>query len=193
MSRSARQVNIRAGGVIVTAGDVLEALVVVDDGELALGERGIVKAKSSTSSPASAPSLVAHDLRALRASRVIRLERVEFELVDDVPGLAASVCRTLGERARKAEDAAYPHSPLQPARSMDCDDVSLLLARGRARTPGDRRRRSPRRVLVRRDPADRLPLRRHSATCNASASAGHADSRSATSRKQRRAVSTRIV
>ncbi|HLL24232.1 MAG TPA: hypothetical protein VK427_19000, partial [Kofleriaceae bacterium] len=59
-----------------------------------------------------APSALAHDLRAVRAARVIRLERIEFEeLVDDVPGLAASVCRTLGERARKAEDAAY-RSPL---------------------------------------------------------------------------------
>ena len=59
-----------------------------------------------------APSNVAHDLRAVRASRVIRLERMEFEeLVDDVPGLASAVCRALGERARKAEDAAY-RSPL---------------------------------------------------------------------------------
>jgi hypothetical protein len=43
---------------------------------------------------------------------VIRLPRVDFEeLVDDVPGLAAAVCRALGERARKAEDASY-RSPL---------------------------------------------------------------------------------
>jgi hypothetical protein len=39
---------------------------------------------------------------------MIRLERVDFEeLVDDVPGLAAAVCRALGERARRAEDAGY--------------------------------------------------------------------------------------
>jgi hypothetical protein len=39
---------------------------------------------------------------------MIRLERLDFEeLVDDVPGLASSVCRVLGERARKAEDATY--------------------------------------------------------------------------------------
>jgi hypothetical protein len=43
---------------------------------------------------------------------MIRLERVDFEeLVDDVPGLASSVCRALGERARRAEDASY-RSPL---------------------------------------------------------------------------------
>jgi hypothetical protein len=43
---------------------------------------------------------------------MIRLERVDFEeLVDDVPGLAAAVCRALGERARRAEDGGYK-SPL---------------------------------------------------------------------------------
>jgi len=47
-----------------------------------------------------------------RASRLIRLGRVDFEeLVDDVPGLAAAVCRALGERARRAQDSAY-RSPL---------------------------------------------------------------------------------
>ena len=52
------------------------------------------------------------DLKAVRATRLIRLERVDFEeLVDDVPGLAASICRALGERARRAEEASYK-SPL---------------------------------------------------------------------------------
>jgi len=51
-------------------------------------------------------------LRRQRPTRVIRLDRVDFEeLVDDVPGLAAAVCRALGERARRAEDSAY-RSPL---------------------------------------------------------------------------------
>jgi CRP-like cAMP-binding protein len=49
--------------------------------------------------PAPAPS----DLRVVRASRMIRLERLDFEeLVDDVPGLASAICRGLGERARRA-------------------------------------------------------------------------------------------
>ena len=49
---------------------------------------------------------------ASRAARLVRLERVDFEeLVDDVPGLAAAVCRALGERARRAENAGY-RSPL---------------------------------------------------------------------------------
>jgi hypothetical protein len=48
----------------------------------------------------------------VRAARLIRLERPDFEeLVDDVPGLAAAVCRGLGERARRAEDSGYK-SPL---------------------------------------------------------------------------------
>ena len=59
-----------------------------------------------------APVPIAADLRAVRASRLIRLERVDLEeLVDDVPGLAAAVCRGLGERARRAEDGTY-RSPL---------------------------------------------------------------------------------
>jgi CRP-like cAMP-binding protein len=38
---------------------------------------------------------------AAEPTRVLRLGRVEFEeLVDDVPGLAAAVCRILGARAR---------------------------------------------------------------------------------------------
>jgi hypothetical protein len=112
VAERARWVNVREGGVIVSSGDLLEAIIVVDDGELALGDRRVVKGEVVDELACVAPSHVAHDLRAVRATRVIRLERMEFEeLVDDVPGLASSVCRTLGERARKAEDAAY-NSPL---------------------------------------------------------------------------------
>ena len=112
VAERARWVSVREGAILVTSGDLLETLVVVDDGELALGERRIIKGEVVDELACVAPALVAHDLRAVRASRVIRLERMEFEeLVDDVPGLAAAVCRSLGERARKAEDAAY-RSPL---------------------------------------------------------------------------------
>jgi CRP-like cAMP-binding protein len=59
-----------------------------------------------------APIAIAADLRVLQPARLIRLERIDFEeLVDDVPGLAAAVCRALGERARRADDRAY-RSPL---------------------------------------------------------------------------------
>ena len=100
------------GSVIVTAGDLVEALIVVEDGELELGDRRIVKGETVDELACVAPISTMHDLRAVRPSRLIRLERVDFEeLVDDVPGLAAAVCRALGERARRAEDAAY-RSPL---------------------------------------------------------------------------------
>jgi len=112
VAERARWLNIREGSVVVTSGDLLDALVVVDDGELALGERRITKGEVVDELACVAPSSAAHDLRATRASRIIRLERMDFEeLVDDVPGLASAVCRALGERARKAEDAAY-RSPL---------------------------------------------------------------------------------
>jgi hypothetical protein len=102
----------RAGTILITAGDMIDALIVVDDGELALGDRRIGKGEAVDELACVAPVAAAADLRAVRAARLIRLERVDFEeLVDDVPGLAAAVCRALGERARRAEDAAY-RSPL---------------------------------------------------------------------------------
>ncbi|HEY5935578.1 MAG TPA: cyclic nucleotide-binding domain-containing protein, partial [Kofleriaceae bacterium] len=100
------------GSVIVTAGDLIEAMIVVEDGELELGDRRIVKGETVDELACVAPISVMHDLRATRPCRLIRLERADFEeLVDDVPGLAAAVCRALGERARRAEDSAY-RSPL---------------------------------------------------------------------------------
>lgn len=112
LAERARWTHARAGGVVLSAGDLLDALVVVDDGELALGERRIGKGEVVDELACVAPALVAHDLRATRAVRLIRLERADFEeLVDDVPGLASAICRALGERARRADDRGY-RSPL---------------------------------------------------------------------------------
>jgi CRP-like cAMP-binding protein len=112
VAERARWVNVREGAIVVTAGDLLEALVVVDDGELALGDRRIAKGDVIDELACVAPSAVTHDVRATRATRIIRLERMDFEeLVDDVPGLASAICRALGERARRADDATY-RSPL---------------------------------------------------------------------------------
>ncbi|MEO8702860.1 MAG: cyclic nucleotide-binding domain-containing protein [Kofleriaceae bacterium] len=112
VAERARWVHIREGEVVVTSGDLLDALIVVDDGELALGDRRIGKGEVVDELACVAPLAVPHDLRAARTARLIRLERVEFEeLVDDVPGLAAAVCRALGERARRAEEGSY-RSPL---------------------------------------------------------------------------------
>lgn len=112
VAERARWISLAAGGVVVGAGDVLDALVIVDDGELALGERRFVRGEVVDELACVAPQPVARDLRAVRATRAVRLERADFEeLVDDVPGLAAAICRALGERARRADDASY-HSPL---------------------------------------------------------------------------------
>ena len=112
VAERARWVHATAGQLLVGAGDPLDALVVVDDGELALGDRTIAAGEVVDELACVAPAPLAADLRARRATRLVRLERADFEeLVDDVPGLAAAVCRALGERARRADDASY-RSPL---------------------------------------------------------------------------------
>jgi len=112
VAERARWSHPRAGAIVVTAGDAIDALIVVEDGELAHGDRVIGKGEVVDELACVAPIAATADLRVLRAARLIRLERIDFEeLVDDVPGLAAAVCRALGERARRAEDGAY-RSPL---------------------------------------------------------------------------------
>ncbi|MDX2089951.1 MAG: cyclic nucleotide-binding domain-containing protein [Kofleriaceae bacterium] len=112
VAERARWSNVREGSVVLTAGDLLDALILVDDGELRAGARTISKGEVVDELACFAPASLDEDLRAARATRLVRLERVDFEeLVDDVPGLAAAVCRGLGERARKAADSAY-RSPL---------------------------------------------------------------------------------
>jgi hypothetical protein len=112
IAERARWTTAKDGAVLVTAGDPIDALIVVEDGELRLGDRafgaGEVVDELACVAPVAAPA----DLVVTRSARVIRLERVDFEeLVDDVPGLASAVCRALGDRARRAEDAGY-RSPL---------------------------------------------------------------------------------
>jgi hypothetical protein len=112
LAERARWVTVRAGSIVITNGDLIDALIVVEDGELAYGDYRITKGCAVDELACVAPTLAAADLRAVRATRMIRLERVDFEeLVDDVPGLASAVCRALGERARRAEDDGY-RSPL---------------------------------------------------------------------------------
>ncbi|HEY4240623.1 MAG TPA: cyclic nucleotide-binding domain-containing protein, partial [Kofleriaceae bacterium] len=102
VSERARWTTVRAGGVVATSGDPIDALIVVEDGELAIGDRAIAKGEVVDELACVAPISASADLRAVRACRLIRLERVDFEeLVDDVPGLAAAVCRALGALARR--------------------------------------------------------------------------------------------
>lgn len=112
VAERARWSHAREGAIVITGGDLIDALIVVDDGELALGDRTFTKGEVVDELACVAPVATTADLRVVRAARLIRLERVDFEeLVDDVPGLAAAVCRALGERARRAEDRTY-RSPL---------------------------------------------------------------------------------
>jgi len=112
VAERARWFQVRAGSVVITSGDLIDALIVVEDGELAVGDRRVSKGEVVDELACVAPIALIGDLRAVKPARLIRLERVDFEeLVDDVPGLAAAVCRALGERARRAEEATY-RSPL---------------------------------------------------------------------------------
>jgi hypothetical protein len=112
VAERARWVTARDGSVLISAGDPLDALIVVEDGELQLGDRRITKGEVVDELACVAPAATRADLAVVRNARLIRLERVDFEeLVDDVPGLASAVCRALGERARRAEDSGY-RSPL---------------------------------------------------------------------------------
>jgi len=108
VAERARWSSAARDAVVITAGDPIDALIVVEDGELQLGDRRIGKGEVVDELACVAPVAAGHDLIAAQACRLIRLERVDFEeLVDDVPGLASAVCRALGERARRAEDASY--------------------------------------------------------------------------------------
>jgi AAA family ATP:ADP antiporter len=112
VAERARWTTLREGTVVVTAGDPVDALIVVEDGELRMAERAFGKGEVVDELACVAPALAPADLVVAVGARVIRLERVDFEeLVDDVPGLASAVCRALGERARRAEDSQY-RSPL---------------------------------------------------------------------------------
>ena len=108
VAERARWIHAREGTIVVTGGDPIDALIVVDEGELQLGDRKIQKGEVVDELACVAPLPAPADLTVTRAARMIRLERVDFEeLVDDVPGLASAVCRALGERARRAEDTGY--------------------------------------------------------------------------------------
>jgi CRP-like cAMP-binding protein len=112
VAERARWIMAREGTVVASAGDPIDALIAVDDGELRMGEHAFGKGEVVDELACVAPAAAPADLVVVRAARVIRLERIDFEeLVDDVPGLASAVCRALGERARRAADAAY-RSPL---------------------------------------------------------------------------------
>ncbi len=112
VAERARWSHAKVGDVIVSAGDPIDTLIVVDDGELRIADRIVAAGEVVDELACVAPIAAAGDLVVTRATRLIQLPRGDFEeLVDDVPGLASAVCRVLGERARRAADASY-RSPL---------------------------------------------------------------------------------
>jgi NTE family protein len=106
LAEAAHWEDVELGATVVAAGEVVDALLVVSEGELRIddpsGPRTIGAGHAlddlAVVAPAPAPAAVI----AAAPTRLLRLSRVDFEeLVDDVPGLAAAVCRVLGQRARR--------------------------------------------------------------------------------------------
>ncbi|MCA9675752.1 MAG: cyclic nucleotide-binding domain-containing protein, partial [Myxococcales bacterium] len=91
---------------VVAAGELVDALIVVASGALRVDDpaaprslgAGAALDELAVVAPQPAPAAVVAD----QPSRLLRLDRLDFEeLVDDVPGLGAAVCRALGARARR--------------------------------------------------------------------------------------------
>jgi CRP-like cAMP-binding protein len=106
LAEAARWQDLGDGDVVVAAGELVDALLVVATGSLRVDDpaaprtigAGQVLDDLAVVAPSPAPAPVV----AAEPTRLLRLPRVDFEeLVDDVPGLAAAVCRVLGTRARR--------------------------------------------------------------------------------------------
>jgi hypothetical protein len=101
VAERARWHDLAEDAVVIAAGETVDALWIVVDGELASGDRTWSRDEAIDDLAVVAPRAFAAEVRAIRPSRLIRLDRVDFEeLLDDVPGLAPAVCRVLGARAR---------------------------------------------------------------------------------------------
>jgi CRP-like cAMP-binding protein len=101
LAERAQTVDLADGEVLHAEGERLDALVIVADGELRLGERAITAGHAVDELAPMAPRPLPVALVAAVATRLVRVARVDFEeLVDDEPGLAAALLRHLGERLR---------------------------------------------------------------------------------------------
>jgi hypothetical protein len=101
VAERARWHDLAEDAVVIAAGETVDALWIVVDGELASGDRTWSRDEAIDDLAVVAPRAFGAEVRATRPSRLIRLDRVDFEeLLDDVPGLAPAVCRVLGARAR---------------------------------------------------------------------------------------------
>ena len=99
--RRTRWRSYAAGQGVAARGQPLDALLVVEEGELSCGDRRLLAGELVDDLAWMAPRPPADDVLARRASRLIEIDRAAFEeLADDVPGLGASLCRALAERLR---------------------------------------------------------------------------------------------
>jgi Cyclic nucleotide-binding domain len=101
LARRTRWRSYAAGQVVAARGQPLDALLVIEDGELCCGDRRLCAGELVDDLAWMAPRPPADDVIARRASRLLEIDRAAFEeLADDVPGLGASLCRALAERLR---------------------------------------------------------------------------------------------
>jgi hypothetical protein len=101
VAERARWQTVSEGAVVIAAGETIDALWIVADGELGDGTTTWGRDQSIDELAVVAPIKQSSEIRATRPTRLVRLDRVDFEeLLDDVPGLGPAVCRVLGERAR---------------------------------------------------------------------------------------------
>ncbi|HUQ02477.1 MAG TPA: cyclic nucleotide-binding domain-containing protein [Kofleriaceae bacterium] len=101
LAERAQVVDLAEGETLHAEGERLDSLVIVADGELAVGDRTVATGQAVDELAPMAPRPLPASIVARAATRVVRVARVDFEeLVDDEPGLAAALLRHLGERLR---------------------------------------------------------------------------------------------
>ncbi|MEZ4401863.1 MAG: hypothetical protein R3B06_17675 [Kofleriaceae bacterium] len=99
-------VAVAAGAPVVADGELIDALVVVIDGQLRRGADRLARGQAIDPLAAFAPRPSA-PVVAVEPTRLFRLRRVDLhELIDDEPGLGSALVRYLGEALRAAAGAA---------------------------------------------------------------------------------------
>ena len=104
LAERAEVLDLAADDILCADGERLDALVVVAEGALVMGDRRITAGQAVDELAPMAPRPVPAAVVADGAARLVRVARVDFEeLVDDEPGLAAALLRLLGERLRASD------------------------------------------------------------------------------------------
>ncbi len=101
LARRARWQRLSAEQVVAVRSQPLHALIVVESGALRCGDRQIGAGGVVDELALVAPAPPVDEVIAAEPSRILLLDRQALEeLCDDVPGLGAALCRSLGERLR---------------------------------------------------------------------------------------------